>query len=105
MPRVKSTFTSPVWGTTTSLVAIGNRSCHAFSMYVPGGTFVIVYAPLASDSANHGFSKTRITQFMVVWIEQKTSTRPGLSNGTRLTSGDLYNSRSNCLASEIENTL
>jgi hypothetical protein len=57
--------------------------------YRQAGTPEITYCPFSFARAKQGFSKTKTMQLMRVWIEQNTSTRPGLSNSTSLTVGAL----------------
>src|SRR5438046_8924053 len=66
-PNEKSAFAAPLAGTVTSMlcsVPVAPPSCHATTLYLPGGTPFIVKLPSSAVTAKNGCFETATYDFI-----------------------------------------
>src|SRR4029450_4030867 len=85
----KATFAVCPALTSTSFVCLPSVSCHASSVYLPGGTLSILVAPLASVTPKKGLGMTATHPSIQLWTSQVSLMISGFSNFSVITFLDL----------------
>src|SRR5262245_46834724 len=76
----KATFAACPALTSTSFVCLPSVSCHASTVYLPGGTLSILVVPLASVTPKNGLGMTATHPSIQLWTSQVSLMISGFSN-------------------------
>src|SRR4029453_14000523 len=81
----KATFAVCPALTSTSFVCLPSVSCHASTVYLPGGTLSILVTPLAAVAAKKGLGMTATHPSIQLWTSQVSLMISGFSNFSVIT--------------------